>query len=501
MPIFIEHMVLPLVGRLTRSKFWSLAAQMRHFERLPPDHIQRQQWQSLQQVLHSAYEHVPFYRDRFTEAGLRPQDLRDFDDLAKLQPVNRHEIAANFPDRVTAAGTDVRSLRLRATSGTASQRMIVLHDFAKRDAVRAAAAHSFKFSGLRLGSRSVELPPDVCNAHCGINREPEPSLFTYLWRMGRRSWQDPEVRADLRGMFERQFVYRQLILPALGDGGTNQPAEAVNRHLDRIRAHRPLVLKGLPAYLLILARHLLRHGIEPPRLREIRPMGSALVPAVRRTIAEAFRCKVVEDYGSAELGSIGCECAREDGLHLFSSLFFLEFVRDGKAVRPGELGRILVTDLTNRAMPLIRYDIGDVGHVLPGACSCGRHTPRFKVLGRIQDTLVLPDGGVFTEHQVSDVLYQYPGVDWFQLLQQSPRRFDLQVVPDERVPLVPEALVRDCAAFLGGRARVTVRPVTAIAPESGGKYRFLKSNSFAAFDALPTETAPASAPMAAAWEN
>ncbi len=493
-PFLIEHVLLPTVGLFTASQFWRLAARMRRVERQPPERIRRWQWESVRALLADAYERVPFYRDRFAEAGLRPEDLRDLDDLRKLPPVTRQDLAANFPDRVTPTGADQAGWRLAATSGTTSQRMIVLQDFAKRDAVRAAAAHSFKFSGLPLGSRYVELPPDVCNVHCGLNREPEPPLLRHLWAMGSRSWKDPGVRSDLRGMFERQVVYCQLVLAVFNTGGTNQPAQEVRRCLDRIRAHRPVLLKGLPAYLLMLARHLKRNGLAPPRLKEVRPMGSALAPVVRRALADAFRCRVVEDYGSAELGSIGCECRAAEGLHLFSNLFFLEFVRHGRPVRPGELGRILVTDLTNRAMPLIRYDIGDVGYTLPGRCPCGRHTPRFKVLGRLQDTLVTPSGSVVTEHQVSDFLYAFPGVDWFQVVQQAPARFDLQVVPQDHTPFAPPALANDLAAFLGGGVRVVVRQVKSIAPESGGKYRFVKSRSYREFDAPPPGAVPSRAP-------
>jgi phenylacetate-CoA ligase len=228
--------------------------------------------------------------------------------------------------------------------------------------------------------------------------------------------------------------------------------------------------------LLALARHIRRKGLTPPEVGEIRPMGAALVPSARRTITDAFRCRVLEDYGSAELGSIGCECAPGSGLHLFSDLFFIEFVRGGARVGPGEVGRLLVTDLTNRAMPLIRYDIGDIGLSLPGPCRCGRGTMRFKILGRVQDALVSPPDRILSEHEVSDFLYGYPGVDWFQLAQRSEQQFDLQVADDGTPALSLEALSRDLSAFLGGGVRVTARRVRSIPPENGGKYRFTKSS-------------------------
>jgi phenylacetate-CoA ligase len=218
-------------------------------------------------------------------------------------------------------------------------------------------------------------------------------------------------------------------------------------------------------------------------------MGSALAPAARRIIAQAFRSKVVEDYGSAELGAIGCECPAAHGLHLFANLFYLEFVRGGRQVGPGELGRILVTDLSNRAMPLIRYDIGDIGFRLPGDCGCGRNSCRFKVLGRLQDTIVTPSGRVLTEHDVADFFYTYPGLDWFQLVQRSNACFDLQVVPSGQGPFSTAALSRDVRTFFDDEVRVNIRQTATIAPESGGKYRFVKSASRRQFDHLDASRA------------
>ena len=431
----------------------------------------------LRHLLKDAYNRVPFYRERFDSAGLHPDNELTPDDLEKLPPLCRQEIAASFPDRITAVGVDRTNWRFAATSGTTSQRMIVLQDFAKREAVRAAVVRSFKFSGRRLGSPYLEIPPDVCNVQCGLNREPEPPLFQYLKRLRLRSLRDLETWSTIRGLVERQVVLRQVSLASFGARGTCQTGEILDGYIRQIRSYRPALLKALPTYLLALARHIRCNSIEPPEVGEIRPMGSALAPSARLTIADAFRSQVLEDYGSAELGSIGCECSSGSGLHLFADLFFIEIVRGGVRVGPGEVGRLLVTDLINRAMPLIRYDIGDVGVIVTEPCSCGRGTMRFKVLGRVQDTLVTPSGRVISDHEVSDFLYGYPGLDWFQLVQQPEQRFDLQVVDNGRSELSINALSQDLGTFLGGGARVKARLVRSIPPEAGGKYRFIKSIS------------------------
>jgi phenylacetate-CoA ligase len=474
---FIEHLLLPSVGVFTASRFGREARQMRRFEKLPSDEMERRRWKSLSSLLRKAYDDVPFYRDRFREAGLHPDDIREPDDIVKLAPVTREEIVANFPDRVTAETADKRQLRLAATSGTTSQRMMVVQDFAKREAVRAASIHSFTFTGIRLGSRCMEIPPDVCTLQCGLNQEPEPSLWRYIRSLERPAWKERSTWSNLRGMVERQVVYRKVTLPSFNGDGTCQRDEALATYINQIRSRQPKALKALPTYLLALARYLVRHNLEPPRLEEIRPMGSAMAPSVRKFVHEAFGCRVVEDYGSSELGPIACECRPGSGLHLFSDLFFIEVVRGGRRVAPGEIGRLLITDLSNRTMPLIRYDIGDVGYLIPGECSCGRQTPRFVVTGRLKDTILTTQGRIVTDHTVTDLVLSHPGVDWFQLIQRSATRFELRVVGDGRTPVCRERLGANVAAAWGGDSQVTVRETQMIPPESGGKYRFIKSLS------------------------
>src|SRR5262249_316942 len=108
-------------------------------------------------------------------------------------------------------------------------------------------------------------------------------------------------------------------------------------------------------------------------------------------------------------------------------------------------------------------------------CYCGRGTMRFKVLGRVQDALCWPPHRVLSEHDVSDFLYVYPGVEWFQLVQRAERQFDLQGVDNHGPSLSLESLSRDLTAFLGGGAQGSARRVPSIPPENGGKFRFTKA--------------------------
>jgi phenylacetate-CoA ligase len=93
---------------------------------------------------------------------------------------------------------------------------------------------------------------------------------------------------------------------------------------------------------------------------------------------------VHEDYGSAELGSIGAECGEQSGIHIFDDLFNVEVIKNGRPAQPGEIWRVLITDYYNYSMPLIRYDIGDVGLFVETPCPYGRPSRRIEIKGRLK---------------------------------------------------------------------------------------------------------------------
>ena len=114
----------------------------------------------------------------------------------------------------------------------------------------------------------------------------------------------------------------------------------------------------------------------------------------RRKIENVFGIKVTDRYGCEEVGLIASECEEHSGMHLNIEHLFVEFVKnDGFLADPGELGKIVLTDLTNRAMPLIRYQVEDVGVATDRKCACGRGLPIMSsVIGRVADFLIKNDG-------------------------------------------------------------------------------------------------------------
>ena len=479
--------LMPCVSRFTRSNFWSCYRQHR---RNPVGKLYAptplQQLDKVKALLQHAYDHVPFYRERMVGLGLTPQSIKALPDLQKLPPTTKADVNTHFPDRITASDQNTDNWRFVSTSGT-TQRMTVVQDFHKRDIVRAAQMLTLDFaSGYRAGMKYMEIPPDICQHVCGTSDIPEPNVFRFFFdNLKARRLLEPEVITDLRGLVERQLIYRRIQLPSLSSEGIRQKPETLASYLQEIDGYQPHVLKALPLYLYLLAIYIKAKNLKPPRITgNIMPMGSSMSPYMKQVIESAFERPVSEDYGSSELGGIAAECDLHYGLHPFTGFFHVEVVRQDKPVREGEVGRVLITDLSNYAMPLIRYDIGDVATLLNERCGCGIPGKRLIMHGRAQDCFVREDNTLVTSDCITDLLLQHAGILAFQLEFEDQNAAFLQIVSSGDTPPDIGRVCQALSALLGGGIKTRARLVSTIQPEPGGKYRFVKNLSPALVDVI-----------------
>jgi phenylacetate-CoA ligase len=159
----------------------------------------------------------------------------------------------------------------------------------------------------------------------------------------------------------------------------------------------PVYLLIYPTILEAIVRRLADTGQRLPALREIRTTSEAMSPTLRGLVRDVLGVRVVDMYSSQEVGYIALQCPDrpdgDEGYHVQAERLLVEILRDdGTPCAPGEIGRVVVTDLHNFATPFIRYEMGDYAEV--GApCACGRGLPTLKrVVGRRRGMLVYPDG-------------------------------------------------------------------------------------------------------------
>ena len=478
----LSRILLPAALATSRSAYLRIARQTARRQRWPAEDLTAWQLERLRGLVQHAVEHVPYYRERI---GKTPE-LKSLADVEQLPMLTKKDVEASFPDQIVSDEFDREDARRYGSGGT-THRIVVLHDFQKRDYTRAAELiTSTADCRYRIGKRSTSIPPDACSILCGIDGIRETSVSRHLWTMiARRKFRDAEARSDLRGLVMNNWIYRRKVLEPFGPDGTHISEERLDSYVSRLRAEKPYYLKALPEYLQALAQHVRRRGERPLRIPVVKPMGALMTPRMKQSVAESFLGEIREDFGSNELGPMAFDCRFRQGLHLLSDHYLFEFVRagDGRPAADGEPAKLLVTDLHNRAMPLIRYEIGDIVRVDRSPCRCGRTTPRITVEGRVQDTIVTSDGRVLTPRMIYEFLYSQPGIDQFQLIERSPQRFELSYVSAGK-PLEASDVAEAFQAFSGDPRRLSVREVDSILPETSGKFRHVKSRSFDRFDTL-----------------
>ena len=201
-----------------------------------------------------------------------------------------------------------------------------------------------------------------------------------------------------------------------------------------------------------------------------------LIPSERKVIEKVFDLKVTNLYGCEEVGLIGCECERHDGMHLNTLNSYIEFIRnDGSYAMPGEEGQIVVTSLINYAMPIIRYKIEDIGIASKRKCRCGRGLPLMEqVSGRTADFLIKKNGSeVAGVSLIERTLTKIGGIKQMQIIQEKVGEIVLNVVKNEKFSeKTKNQLIGEFKHVFGNDVDVKIDYLSEIKPDKSGKYRF-----------------------------
>jgi phenylacetate-CoA ligase len=196
---------------------------------------------------------------------------------------------------------------------------------------------------------------------------------------------------------------------------------------------RPVMLEGQVAPLFEVAELVAAAGISFPPLRAVGVTASQLMPSVRARLEEVFGAPVYDQYRCAEVPFLAGECGQQNGLHIFSDYRFIEIVDEaGRPVPDGEEGEVVVTDLSNRVFPVIRYKLGDRARLRTEACPCGITLPLMgSPAGRANEVLRLPDHKTLVSG-LNNAFWDRPdAARQYQIHQRADYSIVLRVIPGE----------------------------------------------------------------------
>ncbi|MFG2887255.1 phenylacetate--CoA ligase PaaK [Streptomyces sp. NPDC048297] len=380
-------------------------------ERLGPEELRELQLERLRASLRHAYDHVPFYRESFDKAGVRPEDCRSLADLAHFPFTSKTDLRDNYPYGMFAVPRE-RVRRLHASSGTTGLPTVVGYTDNDLSVWADMVARSIRAAGGR--------PGDVVHVAYGYG------LFT--------------------GGLGAHYGAERLgctVVPASGG--------MTSRQVQLIQDLEPGVIMVTPSYMLTLLDEFERQGVDP-RTTSLRVGIFGAEPwteQMRREIEERFAIDAVDIYGLSEVMGPGVaqECVEtKDGLHVWEDHFYPEIVDPitGEVLPEGERGELVFTSLTKEAMPIVRYRTRDLTRLLPGTARTFRRME--KITGRSDDMVILRGVNLFPT-QVEEIVLRTPGVaPHFQLRLTREGRLDALTVRAEARPgATPET--RDAAAL------------------------------------------------------
>ncbi|MGY0798311.1 phenylacetate--CoA ligase family protein [Lysobacter sp. A286] len=384
---------------------------------LSTEQIAALQWAKLKRLVEHCWNDVPYYRERWRRAGLAgAEDIRGPDDYARLPVLTKQDVRDNFEQLIAPSFRD--GLLYKATGGSTGEPMRFGYTRESYERRMAAMHRGYGWTGARLGQRTL-----------------------YLWGASLSATGLPKLKDDLyHAAFNRKVLNAFLLTDA-----------RMSSYADAMAAYRPEVVVSYVAPLVALAKWLIanKRGIEPPQ--RILTAAEALHPPERQLIEQAFDCPVYNTYGCREVMLIAAECEHRTGLHLNADHLKVEFGAPLDPTLGNGPSELLITDLHNYGMPLLRYANGDLGTALDGTCGCGRGLPRLaSVDGRKLDALRTPDGRFVPGEFIVYALLGVSGIKRYQVIQRRLDTLDIILVRDHGFGDHTLALVRrELARVLG----------------------------------------------------
>ncbi|MFJ3600151.1 MULTISPECIES: phenylacetate--CoA ligase PaaK [unclassified Streptomyces] len=343
-------------------------------ERLDRSGLEALQRERLRTTLRHAYDNVPFYRDAFDRAGLKPEDCRTLADLARFPFTAKTDLRDNYPFGMFAVPEhEVR--RIHASSGTTGRPTVVGYTERDLDTWADVVARSIRAAGGRPGHK----------VHVAYGY----GLFT--------------------GGLGAHYGAERLgctVVPASGG--------MTARQVQLIQDFRPEIIMITPSYMLTLLDEFERQGVDPQSTSlKVGIFGAEpWTEGMRAEIEDRFAIDAVDIYGLSEVMGPGVaqECVEtKDGLHIWEDHFYPEIVDPftGEVLPDGEEGELVFTSLTKEAMPVIRYRTRDLTRLLPGTARTFRRME--KVTGRSDDMVILRGVNLFPT-QIEEIVLRTPAV-------------------------------------------------------------------------------------------
>ncbi len=367
-------------------------------ETMRPAELEKLQLKRLKHIVNYCYGNIPFYREKFRKAGIKPSDIKTLGDVERIPYTTKQDLRDNYPFGMVAVPSSSIN-RIHASSGTTGKPTVVAYTRGDLDVWTDLMARELYMVGVSEED-TVQL------------------IYNYAFFTGGFGFSQGAERIGAA------------VIPA-GVGNTRKQIQVM-------RDFNVSVFSSTPSYALHLAEVLEEQdlGVEDMGLRVGVFGAEPWSEAIRGRIEKYFGIDAFDNYGLSEMCGPGVciECGQKEGMHLWGDHFLPEIV-DSEG-NHSDTGELVLSTLTKEALPLLRYRTGDLTSFLDDDCACGRtHRRIARIMGRVDDMLIIKGVNVFPSH-VEEIIMSFPQIgDSYQIIVERVHEMDSLRV---RVEVGPE---------------------------------------------------------------
>lgn len=359
-----RHLGMHVVDYFRKTNAVSQYVKLKEYHECSLEELETLQFKNVRQLLTHCRGNVPYYRDLFKQYKFDPNSMSSLKDLKVLPVLTKDEIRNNF-ERLKATNFEQYVPRIKETGGSTGEPLKMYHDKESHGAMWANIYSGFGNAGYSLGDKFLIL------AHGSMlpKKIKKSQYFYYL--------------------FQNASIFPSYHL-------THSICEEFIQEVKKCNAK---YIYGYSSSLHQIAKQCYPNRFEFPSLRAIFTTADMLYPKQRSLIEKVFNVPVYDNYGCPEAGVMTWECSEHNGYHCNMETAYIEIDQQDTQGN----GRIISTNLTNYAFPIIRYDTNDIGKIDESSCDCGRaHIRISSLIGRQRDIITLPNGnmihGAFFNH-------------------------------------------------------------------------------------------------------
>ena len=426
---------------------------LRRAQHIPKNEQDSAQVAKLNLLLNHSYNNVPYYREMLKESGLLVNGSINIKNQNQLNvlPMLTKNIIRNENKNLHSSDLLSRKAYRNTTGGSTGEPMVFMQDMSYLTSNLANTYLSKLWKGAEIYDKT-----------------------TIIWGAERDTFEGKKpFKAKVKDYFLNTTRLNSFVLTP----------ESIEKYVDHLNRTQPKLIIAYVQSIYAIAIYAKKNGLKVRAQNGIHAAAGTVHPFMRKEIESVFQCKVYNYYGSREAGSIASECSAHNGLHIMMDHTYVEVVdNDGRQCNPGEVGNILITTLNNFSMPLIRYQIGDIGALSePGDCSCACNYPKLEsVLGRTTDLFRTEDGSVVMPEyfiHLIGVVCNKGAIKLFQVVQEAIDR--IRVIMVLETDLLDETrleIEEKIKLVMGANCLVIFDIVNDIPKTKTGKYLYTISN-------------------------